>query len=59
MQTLWPYRALETLTFQKFSSVDTLIYMKNLNGIREYGEEIIYFKGPRNYNELIDMAMEI
>jgi len=24
MQVLWPYRALESLTFQKFSSVDTV-----------------------------------
>ena len=35
------------------------VYMKNLQSIREYEEDIIYFKGPRKYNGSMDMAMEI
>ena len=43
----------------KWNEEEIEVYMKNLHSIQEYGEEIIYFKGPRNFNEHMDMAMEI
>ena len=35
------------------------MYKGNLFSIKEYGKEIIMFKGPANYNEHLDMALEI